>query len=180
MTKKKAPQKATQTPSVEGRLAEKDQQIAELQAALAAAGPPELEPAPPRELSGEIVEFDLHVVLESGDLQDGDRCEIKVFDSSKGRTSDGPISIFDGSRGVFFKCPVHGGGGSIVGPRRDNYKAERVRDVVAFKVIEANADPKPEQLGVLDTARMAQAVSARPAPIKTPARVTAGDELAES
>ena len=90
---------------------------------------------------GDFTDFDI------SDLEkqpgDGDLCLVRIFNPEKGRAEDGPVAVFDQHRGTFFKDPEHGGGGSVVGPRRDNYKAERLRNVVAYVVIVAAHNPTP-------------------------------------
>ena len=100
---------------------------------------------------------------------DGDLCLVKVFDPSKGTSSDGPACIYDAHRGVFFKDPKFGGGGSVVGPRRDNYKAERVRNVVSFVIAVKAHDPAPEPDTIIDHAGNAERASRLPPQVRTPA-----------
>lgn len=99
---------------------------------------------------------------------DGDLCLTKVFDPEKGKTSDGPVCIFDAHRGVYFQSPEFGGG-SIVGPRRDNYKAARIRNVVAFSVVVKEHDPAPEPDTIIDHRGGLDHASSKPPQIRTPA-----------
>lgn len=101
--------------------------------------------------------------------EDGDLCMVKVFDTSKGRAEAGALSIYDDHRGVFFKSPEFGGGGSVVGPRRDNYKAERVPNVVAFAVIVPSHDPAPEPDSIIDHRAGIEHASSKPPQVRTPA-----------
>lgn len=110
----------------------------------------------------ESVEVEFDIASEDTTPGDGDLCKVRVFDEKKGKAADGPICVFDAPRGVFFKDPERGGGGSVIGPRRDNYKAERVRNVVAFTVIEAGHNPNPEPMSVIDHKRGLEHASSRP------------------
>lgn len=112
------------------------------------------------------VEFDL--ADPSSTPADGDRCSVKVFDTERAKAVAGPICIYDAPRGVFFKCPELGGGGSIIGPRRDNYKAERVRNVVSYLVLDAELNPNPEADSIIDHARGLERASTRPPKVATP------------
>ena len=120
------------------------------------------EPTEPTELAGPI-DYD----LEAGAIpNDGDLCETVVFDPKKGQATAGPTCIYDGARGVFFKAPERDATGMVVscetGQRRDNYKAERIRNVVTFTVIEAGHDPAPPAESVIDHRKAMDHASARP------------------
>lgn len=99
--------------------------------------------------------------------KDGDRCKTKVFNPGKGQQQDGPMCIFDQRRGVFFREPTRDDTGMVTscetGQRRDNYKAERVRNVVAFYVLEAGVDPGPEPGSIIDHRNALAHASSRPA-----------------
>ena len=116
--------------------------------------------------AGEFVDFDI-ANLEA-QPKDGDLCLVKVYDPDKQKAVEGPVSVFDQRRGVFFKCPEHGGGGSVVGPRRDNYKAERLRNVVAFAVVVEDHNPHPPADSIIDHRRGMEHASNRPPKITTP------------
>lgn len=101
---------------------------------------------------------------------DGDLCAVKVFDSSRGKNVLGGLAIFDAQRNVFFQNPERDDTGTVtscpVGTRRDNYKAMRVRDVVAYSVLDKDHDPAPEADSIIDHRNALQHASDKPPQVK--------------
>lgn len=121
----------------------------------------------------EFVAFDIKG--EGTVPNDGDLCEVKLFDAKLGKQVTGPLSVFDAKRGVFFKEPQRDDEGNMVntssnaiGTRRDNYKADRVRNVTEFKVVKEAHDPNRSDGSVIDHRRGLEHASARPPAITTP------------
>lgn len=101
---------------------------------------------------------------------DGDLCKVKQFDQEHGKTVDGPLAVFDQRRGVFFKEPARDDDGNLVltkanpiGNRRDNYKAERLRNVTDYCVVKEGHDCAPPPDSVIDHRRGLEHASTRPA-----------------